>query len=329
MSVRPLVLVGSANAAIGLPAGMRILRRGGTALDAVEAATRVVEDELEDHSVGTGGLPNLAGVVELDASITDGRTRRAGAVCALQGVRHPISVARLVMERLPHVLLAGEGARRFAREMGCEETALLTPAAEERWRRRLRSVGTTADRVGHGALSRLVWRAIGAQRGTVNVLALDRRGDLAVAVSTSGWAFKYPGRVGDSPIVGAGNYCDSALGAAACTGFGELAMRALTARTAVDRLAGGMTADEAARQAIAEANALEGRWVGRLNVVVLGPDGSHASATTRRGARYAVMTREMARPALPARRLVLAKRDPAAGAGGSATKRRAPSARAR
>jgi beta-aspartyl-peptidase (threonine type) len=156
-------------------------------------------------------------------------------------------------------------------------------------------------------LAALVWRTIGAERGTVNVIALDRRGDVASAVSTSGWGYKYPGRVGDSPIIGAGNYCDSRYGAAACTGFGELAMRALTARTAVDLLASGATPDEAARGALARANGLEGRLVTRLNVVVLAPDGRHAAATTRRGVRYAVMTSAMRRPRLAARVVVRAR----------------------
>src|SRR5919198_749590 len=245
----PLVMIASGNGAVGLSAGMAILRRGGSALDAVVAATTVVEDDVTDHSVGTGGLPNVLGEVELDASIMDGRTRHAGAVCALRGFRHPIEVARLVMDRLPHVLLAGDGAARFARECGCEERDLLTSASRDLWRRRLRASGETPQSIARKRrLAPVVWRAIGAERGTVNILALDRRAHVASAVSTSGWAYKYPGRVGDSPIIGAGNYCDSRYGAAACTGFGELAMRALTARTAVDLLAAGATPPRAPRR---------------------------------------------------------------------------------
>ena len=305
----PLVMIASGNGAVGLSAGMAILRRGGSALDAVVAATTVVEDDVTDHSVGTGGLPNVLGEVELDASIMDGRTRHAGAVCALRGFRHPIEVARLVMDRLPHVLLAGDGAARFARECGCEERDLLTSASRDLWRRRLRASGETPQSIARKRrLAPVVWRAIGAERGTVNILALDRRAHVASAVSTSGWAYKYPGRVGDSPIIGAGNYCDSRFGAAACTGFGELAMRALTARAAVDLLAGGASARDAARGALARANALEGRFVTRLNVVVLARDGTHAAVTTRRGVRYAVMTDSMRRPRLVARAVIREKR---------------------
>ena len=327
-------MVASGNGAKGLIVGMRVLRRGGSALDAVEAATRVVEDDERDHSVGAGGLPNVLGEVELDASIMDGRTRRAGGVGALRGYRNPITIARAVMERLPHVLLAGDGAARFAREIGAETAELLTDEARELWRKRLRRARVTPETVAkRKRLARIVWSTTVVERGTVNFIAVDREGNLASAVSTSGWAYKYPGRVGDSPIVGAGNYCDSRYGAATCSGFGELAMRALTARITVEHLRDGASAEEAARAAIAETNALEARYgrtragggseahadarvsqgyrrypSARINVVVLAPDGTYASATTRRGARYAVLTAKMARPLLLPRTLVLGRR---------------------
>ena len=307
--MKVLAVVSSGNGAKALPAAMRILRRGGSALDAVVAATRIVEDDPADDTVGSGGLPNLLGEVELDASLMDGTTLRAGAVCALRGFRSPIAVARLVMERLPHVLLAGEGAARFARECGCEERALLTEEAQGKWRRRLRRIGESPASIARKRrLAPAVWRAAIEELGTVNFLALDRRGELASAVSTSGWAYKYPGRVGDSPIIGAGNYSDSRYGAAACTGFGELALRALTARTAVDHLRAGSSPREAARAAIAAANALQARAVKRINIVVLAPDGAHAAATTRRGVRYGFMTGEMRGPGVAGRQLVRATR---------------------
>jgi len=305
--VKRPVIVSSGNGAIGLPAGMRVLRRGGSAVDAVVAAAKVVEDDERDDTVGTGGLPNVLGEVELDASIMDGKTRHAGAVCALAGFRSPIEVARLVMERLPHVLLAGDGAARFARECGCERRRLLTAAARAKWTRRLAEFGETPASVRRKArLAPLVWRTVAEERGTVNFLALDRRGEVASAVTTSGWAYKYPGRVGDSPIIGAGNYCDSRHGAAACTGFGELAIRAGTARPAVDALARGASSATAARRALAAANALEGSAVTRLNIVVLAPDGGHAAASTRSGVKYAVLTDELAEPRLLPRMLVRA-----------------------
>ena len=302
-------IVASGNGEPALPAGIRILRRGGSALDAVEACARIIEADPEDRSVGLGGKPNVLGEVELDASIVDGTTHRVGAVAALRGHLHPITVARAVMEQLPHVLLVGEGAYRFAREIGAEEAELLTAETRALWVARLRRAGQTPGSVGNvRALAPIVWSTVKEERGTVNFLALDRQGDLASAVSTSGWAYTYPGRVGDSPIVGAGNYCDSAHGAAACTGFGELAIRCVTAKTTVDRLAAGADPLTAARAAIAEANAL-GSAGPRLNIVVLAPDGRHAAATNTRGVRYAYQTTGMAAPAVAARSVV--RRPPA------------------
>lgn len=286
------IIVASGNGAKALPHGIRILRRGGSALDAVEACARYVEADVDDTSVGRGGLPNVLGVVELDASIVDGTTHRAGAVAALAGFHHPISVARAVMERTPHVLLAGDGAARFAREIGAEPTQNLTPATRALWRAALRSVRQTPAGVRRARrLLPVVRRLISERMGTVNFIALDRQGRVASAVTTSGWAYKYPGRVGDSPIVGAGNYCDSEAGGACCTGYGELALRTLTAKTAVDRLAAGLAPATVARRAIAEANALADR---PFNVVVLARDGRHASATNRDGRQYAFMTTTMA-----------------------------------
>lgn len=129
-----MIIIGSSNGSVGIAAGWDILQAGGSALDAVEAATRLVEDNPHDHSVGYGGYPNLLGEVELDASIMDGTTLRAGAVGALKGYRYAISVARRVMEDLPHVILVGEGAMRFAAEIGMQRENLLTEHAEKAWR---------------------------------------------------------------------------------------------------------------------------------------------------------------------------------------------------
>ncbi|OLC20383.1 MAG: hypothetical protein AUH33_03795 [Chloroflexi bacterium 13_1_40CM_68_21] len=296
------MIVASGNGASALPAGIRILARGGSALDAVEACAKIIEADPTDTSVGRGGRPNVLGEVELDASIMDGTAHRTGAVAALVGFLHPISVARAVMERTPHVFLVGDGAARFAREIGAKPARNLTASTRRLWIERLRKAGETPASVRRRAkLLPVVRKTVKEERGTVNFLALDGHGGVASAVTTSGWAYKYPGRVGDSPVIGAGNFCDSRYGAAACTGYGELAIRGVTAKAAVDRLASGMPVDMAAKAAIADANALEDA---AFNIVVLSAAGSHAAATNREGRRYVWMTPEMEEPATAPRALV-------------------------
>jgi beta-aspartyl-peptidase (threonine type) len=296
------IVIASGNGAPGLAAGIAVLRKGGSALDAVEACARVIEADPSDQSVGRGGHPNVLGVVELDASLVDGTTHRVGAVGALRGYLHPITVARAVMERLPHVMLVGDGAARFAAEIGAEKATLLTPPTRKIWVERLAKARETPASVRRRAkLAPIVAKTVGEERGTVNFIAQGRAGDIASAVSTSGWAYKYPGRLGDSPIVGAGNYCDTRYGGACCTGYGELAIRNVTAKTAVDRLANGMSAAEVARRAIADVNALDDA---AFNIVVLAADGSHAAASNRKGRRYAWQRADLGVPQLAARDLV-------------------------
>jgi len=297
-------IVSSGNGRGALPAGIRILARGGSALDAVEACARIVEADPTDHSVGLGGLPNVLGEVELDASILDGTTHAAGSVSALTGYLHPITVARAVMEQLPHVMLVGAGAKRFAAEIGAEEAELLTPEARDLWIARLKDAKHTPESIARARrLAPIVKAMTREERGTVNFVAVDRRGRFASAVTTSGWGYKYPGRIGDSPVIGAGHYSDSRHGGAACTGFGELALRNVTTKTAVDRLARGESAQDVAEAAIADANALASHG-SRLNIVVLAADGTHAAATTRRGVEYAYQTVAMSRSARKPRTVV-------------------------
>ena len=297
-------IISSGNGRGALPAGIAILARGGSALDAVEACARIVEADPADRSVGLGGLPNVLGEVELDASILDGTTHAAGSVSALTGYLHPITVARAVMERLPHVMLVGAGAKRFAREIGAEEAELLTPETRELWIERLREAGQTPASIGQAKeLAPIVRDLTREERGTVNFIAFDKSGRFATAVSTSGWGYKYPGRIGDSPVIGAGHYCDTRYGGAACTGYGELALRNLSAKTAVDRLAAGASPEVVAERAIADANALVSHG-SRLNIVVLAANGTHAAATTRSGVKYAYQSVGMTRAAVRARAIV-------------------------
>lgn len=236
--------------------GARMLRDGAPAADVAEQIARDVEDDPEDHSVGTGGIPNSAGEVELDAAFMEGSTRRIGAVAALKGFRHPISIARQVMQRLPHVLLAGEGAARFAAEIGAERVNLVTDEAMRVWRERIDVAAPGTGDVAQvkdliGFTNRIIAhrdRKAAPQaesHDTMNVIVRDAHGRLFVAVSTSGIAWKYPGRVGDSPYAGAGFYADDRYGAAACMGLGEWTMRHGSSLRAVLALSMGRTLHEA------------------------------------------------------------------------------------
>ena len=297
-----LILVASGNGDVGMEAGMEILRGGGSALDAVEAASRVVEDNLDDHSVGTGGYPNSDGEVELDASLMEGSTRRAGAVAALKNYPNPISVARAVLEHLPrHVLLAGDGAALFAASQGFETRPLLTDAAAEAFRQKTFTLsGETYAFDGTSV------RKTSETYGTVNFLAQDAEGRIASAVSTSGWAFKHPGRVGDSPLIGAGNYCDDRYGACACTGLGEWAMRASTARTVVLAIQLGLTLDDACELAFQDLFTIPVPLSVEpvMNLVALDRSGGHAGYSTMPGRTYVWQTADMAQFETQARRAV-------------------------
>lgn len=294
-------MIASERGEVGLPTGIDLLRAGGSAMDAVEAAIRVVEANEADHYVGVGGLPNLLGVVELDASIMDGATRRAGAVAAVTGFPHPISIARAVAERLPqHLLLAGAGAERFADEAGIDRGPTLTDEARQLWRdgldpaalddiEKVRGAGEVAYR--REVLKRIAQMSPpDGPWGTVNVLALDAAGNLAVGVSTSGYPWKYPGRVGDSAVIGAGNYCDNRVGGAACTGRGELAIRATTARSVLHALAESNDPAQACVTALTETLDLPDDFRSGLQALCLTPDGRHGGASTRGDATYTVMT---------------------------------------
>ena len=230
-----------------------LLREGKTALEAIEQGIRAVEINVEDESVGIGGYPNALGMMELDAGVMDGRTRASGAVGALQGFLHPVSVAYAVMRELPHVLLVGEGAARFGREINAERAELLTDEMRQNWEAWRRQFAFDPASDGQ-SLIEAVYRGRDPQRsgGTTIYLAQDRNGDIAVATSTSGWAWKYPGRLGDTPIAGAGFYADNRYGAAACTGMGEIAIRSGLARMTVAYMQMGRSVEEAVREALAD-----------------------------------------------------------------------------
>ncbi len=287
-----MIIIGSSNGRVGIAAGWAILKAGGSALDAVEAATRLVEDNPDDHSVGYGGYPNLLGEVELDASIMDGTTLRAGAVGALKGYRYAISVARRVMEDLPHVMLVGEGAARFAAETGMQRENLLTEEAEKAWRAGLEGRSMIDWQGVSELVATLLRRSVTLTKdpehvtGTVNFIAQDRHGRIASAVSTSGWAWKYPGRLGDSPIIGGGNYADDRYGAAACTGWGEAAIRAATARSVVLYLKAGYSPEAACREAFRDLTPVLRGTSNVMSLIAIDRHGNHCAMTTAEERTY-------------------------------------------
>jgi len=225
----------------GLPANeaaWSVLARGGTSLDAVEAGVRVTEADPTSRTVGIGGRPDAKGHVTLDACIMDANGR-CGAVAFLEHIKHPISVARKVMEETPHVMLVGEGALEFALEQGFERENLLTPESEEEWRAWLEESGRTAP------------PAINVENhDTIGALALDEHGNLSGACTTSGAQYKLHGRVGDSPIIGAGLYVDNEVGAACATGWGEAVIRIVGSHLVVELMRQGHPPEDACRLAV-------------------------------------------------------------------------------
>lgn len=257
-------------------AAWKILSGGGSALDAVEAGVRVSEADPEVSSVGYGGIPNSEGVVELDAAIMEGSSRAAGSVASIQSIKHPISVARKVMEKTRHVMLVGEGAKRFALAEGFPEEELLTERARkahESWKA----------------------KATGESEGkdTIGMVALDGKGRIAAACTTSGLGFKLPGRVGDSPIIGAGLYADTAAGGASATGIGEEVIKVCGSFLVVESMRSGASPQEACEATILRI--LEGHPENRekqVAFIALGPAGEVGAASILPGFQYAVETAE-------------------------------------
>lgn len=308
-------IAGTIRADIGLEKGIELLLESGKAIDAVEESIKIVEDNVDDWTVGSGGLPNLLREVELDASIMDGQTLKAGAVAGLKYHKNPISVARKVMEETPHVMLVGEGADQFADVLGFERTKLLTKNGKDLYDDFLAGRGIVEREYDsektmslkeryYNSFKRLVkdhglreWyqRYAKENHGTVNVLAKDQTGRLCCGVSTSGLSFKLPGRTGDSPIIGAGNYADSRYGAAACVGVGEIAIRLSLARIAVYDLSRGLTIEEAATNAIQSLTNLE-KDAGSLAILVMDKKGNAVSAANFENYHYWIATSDHPKP---------------------------------
>jgi beta-aspartyl-peptidase (threonine type) len=251
-------------------AGLAVLRRGGSALDAVQAAVRVLEEE-PGFNAGVGSALTRDGTVEVDASIMDGATLAAGAIGAVPFLRRPVDLARQVLDDGEHVFLVGEGAWRFARERGhapARPEEMITERARQKLEKELRdrSLGPRQGRGGERS---------DHSNGTVGACAIDARGHVAAATSTGGMTGKRPGRVGDSPLIGCGTYADDRGGAASATGTGEIIIRLTTSRVIVDAMRRGLSAEEAARLAVAD---VDERIPSDVGVICVDREGRLASA---------------------------------------------------
>lgn len=263
----------------GLPANQaawKILSGGGRALDAVEKGVRVTEADLTNSSVGLGGLPDRDGFVTLDASIMDEKGN-AGAVAYLQHILHPISVARLVMEKTPHVLLAGDGALQFALENGFKKHEAPTPESQAAYLKWKKENEYSKQSVGEG------------NHDTIGMLAMDSNGNLSGACTTSGLAWKYHGRIGDSPIPGDGMFVDNEIGAACSTGKGEAAMKICGSMLVVEMMRNGNTPQQACMEAIIRvASKQPDHKTFQLAFLAINKNGEHGAFALQNGFSYAL-----------------------------------------
>jgi N4-(beta-N-acetylglucosaminyl)-L-asparaginase len=241
-----MIAIASGNGQRAVDKAMELMKLGEDPLDAVIAGVNIVESDPDDMSVGYGGIPNEEGVVELDASVMHGPTHNAGAVASLRNIKNPSRVAKLVMERTDHALLVGEGALKFARAHGFKEEDLLIDRARAIWLKWKENLSERDNWFSPKAeeLDEEI-RDIVAYHGTINCCALDAKGDLAGVTTTSGLGFKIPGRVGDSPIIGAGLYVDNDVGAAGSTGRGEANILTCGSNMVVEFMRDGFSPEEA------------------------------------------------------------------------------------
>lgn len=298
-----IVVVASANGLRSTEKAHEMIAAGSDTLDAVVAGVNIVEEDPEDMSVGYGGLPNEDGVVELDASVMHGPSCRCGSVAALRNIKTPSRVAQRVMDRTDHVLIVGEGALRFARAHGFKECDLLTERAREAWLEWKEKLSDDDDwlpppdppdgKDKRGA----AWNSVPFTYGTINCIARNAAGDLSGVTTTSGLSYKLSGRVGDSPIIGAGLFVDNKVGAAGSTGRGEAVLKICGAHTVVESMRHGMAPTEACLNAlrrIVETTTEkrlrddQGRPKFDVKFYALAKDGRFGSASIWSGAKFAV-----------------------------------------
>jgi len=296
--------ISSGNGLRAVENAVELMRGNEDPLDAIVAGINIVEDDPKDHSVGYGGLPNEEGVVELDASCMHGPSHKAGAVAGLQRIKNPSSVAKLVLRKTDHVLLVGEGALKFALKMGFKEENLLTEDSRQawlKWKTNLNKDDDWLDDDQQIPQSNLQSRAsalgIPFTTGTIHVSAMNAGSDLSACTSTSGLSWKLPGRVGDSPIIGAGMFCDNAIGSAGATGRGEAVIQSCGAFQIVQHMGSGLAPVEACLKVLQwiadhtkQKYLLDEKNRPNFEVVLyaLRKDGAYGSACFRPGRPFAI-----------------------------------------
>lgn len=299
-----LVVISSANGLRATAKAAEMIDGGADTLDAVIAGVNIVEADPDDHSVGYGGLPNEDGVVELDASVMHGPTHNCGAVAALRNIMHPSRVAKLVAERTDHALIVGSGALRFAKAHGFKEQEMLTDAARKIWLRWKETHSNRDDWLPplespDNKTQSAAPRDIAYTYGTIHCSALDANDNLSAVTTTSGLSYKIPGRVGDSPIIGAGMYVDNAVGAAGSTGRGEAVIKNCGAFATVELMRGGASPADACMEVVRRiaAHVTDPRLLNDagnpnfdVKMYALAKDGRFAAASIWSGARFAVYT---------------------------------------
>ncbi|SEL68649.1 N(4)-(beta-N-acetylglucosaminyl)-L-asparaginase [Parapedobacter koreensis] len=271
-------------------AAWEVLKAGGRALDAVEAGARVPEADLANLTVGKGGYPDRDGHVTLDACIMDDKGN-CGSVAALENIAHPISVARMVMEKTPHVMLVGEGALQFAVENGFEQEVLLTPEGEKAWKAWLKEKKyEPVVNIENKSFNTEKLPGNQYNHDTIGILALDAEGNLSGACTTSGMAFKMRGRVGDSPIIGAGLYVDNEVGGATATGVGEEVIRTVGSFLVVELMRQGRSPQDACKEAVERIIEKKPDTAKQIQVgfLALNKNGEYGAFSLQKGFSYAV-----------------------------------------
>jgi N4-(beta-N-acetylglucosaminyl)-L-asparaginase len=291
-------IVSSTNGLRGVARAWEMMQRGDDTLDAIIAGVNIQELDPDDDSVGLGGLPNENGVVQLDASCMHGPTRRAGAVGCIEDIATPSLVAKAIMDYTDHIMLVGDDAKTFALEMGFKSQPLLTDRSRQnwlRWRARLNPGDFRLDFDDDVTIR--------DTHGTINMNCVNAKGEMSSVTTTSGMAYKVPGRVGDSPIIGAGQYCDQSAGAAGSTGRGEANIKACGGFLTVEFMRQGMTPEQACLKTLermvsmTEARLLndKGRPRFDINIYALARDGRYGSASMYEGGTFAVADEKGAR----------------------------------